>query len=142
MLVDTTDQRLVDFGATTAELEQAAGAASRTLREAMDEHYVSPDTLAAFPADAASQEIRDLVAEHGVALTAQILSAKSGNVARRVAIDGNRARAWIRAVREGKVDLTPLPRRGESSRGRHIAVVGENDALITEGIFDRPVEIL
>lgn len=136
MLVDTTDQRLLDFGAPTAELDQAANAASRQLREAMDEHYVAPDDLASFPATAEGTEVRDLVAEHGVALTAEILSSKSGNVSRRVAIDANRARRWIRAVREGKIDLQPLPRQARTTRGRHVVVVGENLPDLKESFFD------
>lgn len=130
------DPSFADFGRSEAEVTTAREAATRRLREAIDRFFVAPADLDSFPATAAGDELAALVERHGVSLAAAELSSYDGAVSKRVQTRASEARAWIREVKAGEIDLSPLTRRVDSGGGRQIFVVGDKKPRVPDSVYD------
>ncbi|MEO1368827.1 MAG: hypothetical protein AAFX50_16755 [Acidobacteriota bacterium] len=130
---------LATFRRTADDVARAKRVASRMLREAINTHYVCPESLADFPASATGAEIRDLVGSHGLALAAYELSSKGkAAVSKKVAMERNSAKGWSDKVRRNELDLTPLQRRaagGSSGSVQRLAVVGDKPPRVDPEVF-------
>ena len=113
--------RLASFGLPADDVADARLAASRQLREALDTLYVAPADLDGFPASPEGDELRALVAQHGIALAALALAQHDGGRSRKIEAEAREARAWLDDVKAGPSgknhrDLSKvLQRRGRES---------------------------